>query len=406
MRCRLFAALFVASLLLRAGFAILRPAWQAPDEFPHFYYAAHIAAEGTLPEFLPEHPYYESFQPPLYYALSAGIVAVTQSVTGRAVSSAEVLEHEPGRLPEMIFVRLFSLILGLAAINAAGRTFSHIFGGSSDAAYVSSALLLFHPSFLSNTTSITNDALAVFIGAVLLLYLVNGRYLERPLAAGVLLALGMLTKSSLLLFFPLYLLFLLCSARPAIERLKTGLLLTAPMLLVLGMLCLFNFNVVRHIFLLPAFSGNEATFTLYRLYQVPGNFFWSFWAAFGRIYEIRPHVLVYVLVFFQVSLLSIAGLVKIFKEKGKSANRETLIKMLAAVALFILASFGFSFLFFGGVNTSWGKNAFPVIAAVIVLFVSGLYKIMGNKAKILILVLSGICFLIDAWALGVFTGLL
>jgi len=406
MKTKIIVCGIIVSVALRICFAAVRPNWQAPDEFPHFYYAAHLAVHGTPPEFIPEHPYYEAFQPPLYYLLSAGIIKTAMMFTGSRAASVEEFENIRERIPEILLVRLFSVLLGVAALAVSWSVFRDCFPEQPAYADLCFLLLLAHPAFMSNTTSITNDALAVLIGVLLLAQIPGNRFLNRPWTAGLLLAAGMLVKANLLLFIPL---FLIIAAGLSTARKRTAgavlRMLLPPLAVVCSAVLLEKFHMLPYRFF-PPYTGSEEPFSLFRLYQVFRNFFWSFWAAFGRTYEIHLPAVLYGIIFFPVSLLAAAGVVKSLARGGEFKKNDALLfKFLLVALVFAAASVHFSLLFFGGVNTSWGKNIFPVLPAVTALFVFGLLKIMGNRTKIVILALTGICFLIDLWALGVHAGL-
>jgi len=396
----------IISIILRAGFVFLRPNWQAPDEFPHFYYAAHIAAHEKLPQFMAVHPYYESFQPPLYYFIASILIKTVGIAADRNIDSIEDYEHISGFFPELVIVRFFSLLLGIAAIIIAVPVLKKSLPGKPYGTYTC-ILLLFHPAFMSNTTSVTNDALAVLIGTVLLYFMVENYPVRRPVISGIVLSLALLTKTNLLLFMPIFLVMVIIAEIPFKQKLLRVCFMLAPVLMIVGFFVAPAWKLYAKMWLFPPSFGYNETVTFARFYEVLRNFFWSFWVAFGRAYEIHLPALLYLVVFFPVSIASIFGIGKSLKRCSVICpDRELTLKFVLVSTIFIIASLHYSLFFFGGVNTSWGKNIFPALPAVLALFVGGLYKIMENRTKILILVLSVICFLIDVWALSLHTGLL
>ena len=77
-----YAALLAAFVALAVAYNVSLPAFEAPDEASHFYYAATLLRTGALPEPVSGAPgdfraqaLHEAFQPPLYYALVAAALA-------------------------------------------------------------------------------------------------------------------------------------------------------------------------------------------------------------------------------------------------------------------------------------------------------------------------------------------
>ncbi|MFC1477189.1 glycosyltransferase family 39 protein [candidate division KSB1 bacterium] len=405
---KVFIFVIAAAVILRLAFAIFRPNWQAPDEFPHFYYSSYLALENDLPDFNAQYPYYESYQPPLYYFMSAILLKMAFHTTGRFTDTIESLEVNGGFFPEMIFVRLFSVILGVLAIVLSWSIFKETFTTNREHAKLAFLLLLFHPTFLSNTTSITNDALAVCIGFLLLYFILDNSVLRRPFVVGITLAAGVLTKANMLLFIPVFIGVLAVAGRkdtgkilPAFAKLLTPLILV-PLISLL----FFDLQTVKT-WLFPPYSGTPEEISVFRVYQIFRNFFWSFWAAFGRIYEIHLPSLLYVILFFPVCVISLHGLARtVFKREERPVESFYFNTYLLITGIFVVSSFFFSILFISGTNTSWGKNIFPILPAVLFLFVFGLYKSIGNRAKIIILLIVLVCLLTDLWAISIHTGLL
>src|SRR5712692_6001588 len=62
--------LIAVFLVLGAWTSVVVPLGEGPDELPHFTVTRYIIQHGRLPDTAAEH---ESFQPPLYYLLSAAL---------------------------------------------------------------------------------------------------------------------------------------------------------------------------------------------------------------------------------------------------------------------------------------------------------------------------------------------
>jgi len=408
MKIKIVYLAIVTSIILRMGFVILRPNWQAPDEFPHFYYAYFLAKQGTQPEYYEEFPYYESYQPPLYYMFTAVIIKTIHFFNAKRYDSINSMMDKNTKIPEIFFVRLFSLLLSIGIILLGRKIFVRCFPNEPNLYNGVFILFLFHPTFISNTTGITNDALANLVGAIILLGIINCLITSKPLLLGFLLSLGMLTKANLLLFIPFALIIVILMKGDILKKVKICFQICLPIVIIYGGFWLFEYYKEGNFFLFPPFSVQSEQITLFRIYQVFRNFFWSIWAAFGRTYEIRLPAMLYVVIFLPVTLLAIIGLTKDIFSKYRFWQTDSIwCKFILITLLFFCASIYFSlhYSFFGTVNTSWGKNIFPVLPAVLALLAYGLNKILKKGVKEILLTLAGVCFFIDLWVLTKFIGM-
>ena len=185
-------------------YAVLTPAWQAPDEPAHYNYVRQLA-DGELPvmepgdydqDFLNEVVFqaafapgydlaemeYEDWQPPLYYFLQTPIYALSG-----------------GSLTAM---RLFSLLLGAGVIMLAYATVWRIAPEEPWLAQTTAVFVAFLPQHLAILSSVNNDVLAeLLIAAALFLLVTIGARDRTPqaqqyLLLGLILGLGFATKAS------------------------------------------------------------------------------------------------------------------------------------------------------------------------------------------------------------------
>lgn len=214
-------------LVFAAAYARFTPAWNNPDEPAHYVYIAQIAETGRLPvlergdwdperleplirshfpqgqatsiEFLR----YESWQPPLYYLLSAPIYRLSA----------------PNQ--RLTALHAFNIVLGGATLVLTYLIARSLFVGQSRWLPVLTAgALAGVPMFASTSAAINNDNLANVIGAAITLMLLRilfntGSY-RWSVLLGVVLGLGVLTKLTLGVFVPLAL------AALAIRALRRG----------------------------------------------------------------------------------------------------------------------------------------------------------------------------------------
>ncbi len=207
--------LFVTILLLYISgglvYAIVTPAWQAPDEPAHYNYIGYLATQTSFPElvdscydqaylnkltsshFPPELSIetvcYEYHQPPLYYILSSPIYVISNGL--------------------LVALRLVSVFLGAGVVILAFFTAKIIFPHRLSITYGTMIIVAFVPMHLTMLSSVNNDALAELIFAILL-YLLVRRVTTAPqsttknnLVLGLILGLGLITKTTVYIAVPL-----------------------------------------------------------------------------------------------------------------------------------------------------------------------------------------------------------
>jgi hypothetical protein len=200
-------------------YALLVPAWQAPDEPAHFNYARHLAQTGTLPvlqlgdydgaylellkasRFPPALPIdrlrYEGHQPPAYYALAAPLAALAGPATPMPVRLLSVA------LGALLVVLIFAIVRTLLPARP-------------ELALLAAALPAIIPQHLAIFASVSNDALASVAVAFAMLIAIRllaqrRREGKRPsdrqaLLLGLALALCLLTKVTAYVALPVALL--------------------------------------------------------------------------------------------------------------------------------------------------------------------------------------------------------
>ena len=203
-------------LLTGMAYAWLTPSWETPDEPAHYNYVSHLVKYRSLPV-LQQSDYdydylerikaakfplemsidpirYEFHQPPLYYLLGATLVAP---------------------LPESwwpMTLRLLSVILGAVLLVVAYLVGIEIFPRRPLWALGATAFVAVVPMHVAMTAAINNDTLAELIIGLILLVLVRrvardpgSHSTGRDLLLGVLMGLGLITKTTTYITFPLVL---------------------------------------------------------------------------------------------------------------------------------------------------------------------------------------------------------
>ncbi|MBN1220757.1 MAG: DUF2142 domain-containing protein [Anaerolineae bacterium] len=216
-RSPLFILILTVYLVAGGLYAFLTPAWQAPDEPAHYNYVRALATKTGFPQlkancynqtylnqltsrrFPPDMSInnicYEFHQPPLYYLLGMPVFVLTG-----------------GSLPVLRFLSMALLGGGVVVLAFfIGRT---IFPARPAMAYGTMALVAFVPMHLTILSSINNDVLAELILAAILFILVQRliqspandqtrRYFDNDWSLGILLGLGLGTKTTIYIAVPL-----------------------------------------------------------------------------------------------------------------------------------------------------------------------------------------------------------
>lgn len=210
-RSPFFFLILAVYLLAGVLFATLTPAWQAPDEPAHYNYIGYLAHQGNFPvlvsrcynqtyleqlkseRFPPELPLdnvcYEFHQPPLYYLLAVPLFNLSDG--------------------SLLALRLGSVVLGAGVVTLAWGIARMIFPHRPAVYFGTAAFVAFTPMHVAILASVNNDALAELILAALLFLLTRrvmhpGSATSRgDIALGVLLGLGLITKTTVYIAVPL-----------------------------------------------------------------------------------------------------------------------------------------------------------------------------------------------------------
>lgn len=183
------AAVLGGYALLAVGFIWRIPPGEAPDEGAHLAYVAHLATEHSLPVFEPSSGSYEAHQPPLYYALAVPVYWLADGQGGHTALYA---------------VRVMSAAIGAGVIYLLFLLGRRFFANLGLAPVAVAAVGAFVPMHVALFVAVSNDGLLILL-ATLALYLSleavdEGLSPARAALLGVVLGLGMLTKTAILPF--------------------------------------------------------------------------------------------------------------------------------------------------------------------------------------------------------------
>jgi hypothetical protein len=334
-------------------YSLVVPLFEAPDEFAHMAYAAHLAQGKGLPVLRrgAEGPWkQEGVQPPLYYGVLAGIARLSGAsledlpalYRPHPMASADPQReagrnhafHRPGEILDrnrtVVVLRIWrmtSVALGALTIWAAWQMARLWFSSSALADRVALWIATL-PGFLFVSSSINNDNMVNTIAAVGLWWIGkiwrSGGSISQAIILGVLMGLAALSKASGLLLWPIAMLALLLASWNR-RSLRTALGLTG--LALITALSLSGSWFYRNIDLygtplpLPLLGMNPgALWDIRTRLQGPLSPWWSdpaktwelfretFWGAFGHMGNIRMPDSVYRLLDLWAAL-SVFGLI-------------------------------------------------------------------------------------------------
>lgn len=414
------------ALSLWAGFSV--PLGEAPDELSHYDYFKDILAYGRPPQ---GRESYESFQPPLYYLLAAGLTFWVDAPTGfgwvranpdfdprRSDSPPNALIHTRfERFPwrdsalMMHLGRVLSAFLTTAALWFVYRMGLAWLPQRPEIGLWSAGLLGFTPQYVFLGGMVNNDALAALVGAAFLwaaLTLVRhgleGHARRRDVGwLGIILGAGLLTKTSFLAFAPIAALALAAAPitsglvvrrqgmirawRQAAGRwLRDSALAFALALLLAAPLWLYNTAVYGDPLAWTALRGlvdlRTEPLTWGSLARWLQGLWFSWWGKFGAAAHIALPSAVYV-VLGGLNILALVGCLRLASrvardQEGDAASRwGGLLLVLATGAIFV-SLFRYSLIAQG---TDQGRLLYPVAGPLALALGGGCAELAGPRHR-------------------------
>ena len=282
-------------LVLALACGVTNPLFEAPDEQHHYFAARYIARTGWLPV-ATEHTLYrqEAAQPPLYYLLSALIIAPIDSSPnepslwvnpyvrlgdfGSVININAFIHTQQEKWPWQGFalaahlLRVLSALFGLgtlACVHASGRL---LWPAAPERALLATALVAFLPQFIFVHSAITNDTLVILLCSAAVLQSIRvslqGSTTSRLLALGLTIGLAALTKTTglLLLAFTLFLVGVLMARRGNWRRVAGSVgLIAVPVALLTGWVFWRNWVLYSDLFGASVFvelGGGDRHYTI------------------------------------------------------------------------------------------------------------------------------------------------
>ncbi len=313
--------ILVAFVVLGSLYSLVTPIFEASDERWHYPVVDYIAHHFDLPVQDPDHPaawHQEGSQPPLYYMLASvvtlgvgagdlaewqqpnphAIVGLPLEVGNKNMMIHSARENWPwhGTALAVHLIRLLSVLLGAATVWLTWSIAELVCPNVAWVPVLAAALTAFNPMFIFISASVNNDNLAAPLAAAIILLLLRisrrpqGQNLRDGLWLGLLLALGALTKLSVLAVAPLVVAVLTWDAarrrRWSVWALN-GLIMAAIVLVVAGWWYWRNWTLYGDPTgisrMLDLAGRRHEPFTLARLWAEFQGLRISYWAQFGAL---------------------------------------------------------------------------------------------------------------------------
>ena len=352
---------------LRVLLALLTPLLFAPDETGHALYV-HEAAHGSFP--VNSRDWYwatrtgadEFFQPPLYYAVAGGLYHV-------------LLPWGTGAL---YGVRLLNVVLGVAVAVVTWHICRAAFPERRRVAVWATAFVSLLPTFIGDSSAINNDVLCtleVGLGTLILVRALRRGELHWRDAAMLSLALGatLWTKTSGLVLVPAVLATgaLLASHHRA-ALLRAGVAVAVGIGLVLPWWIGRNLRAYGDLLAVGANYPKWSAPFGDKLREAVLSFAETFFAAFGRTYELRPLPIVsWLLGALAVALVLLAAV------RGVRSNRRDRDATIV-LGVECLAAFASAMVFALDAHQPQGRYMFYALPAIATLIAVGGGELAGR----------------------------
>ncbi len=397
------------------------PPFEKPEELQHFVVVQFVAQHAQMPSAVGRDlSAVEAHQPPLFYVTEALVYKLTQLAGIHFTDSYwwwnsqinsnfywfsqgvfrdnNQFKHadsifEPGRdFPiDLIVLRLFSLLLSAVTVLFIYKTAWLAFKGNQALALSAAALAGFLPQFVFGATAVSNDVLVATLGAVGLYQTVKLRQSDKVnyrsyFLLGLIMGAGALTKLAYLALWPSAVLSIPRRRRPIQLQLRLFALLTISIALTCGWW--FVRNAVLYGDVLGRYYIINPTLFAYEIMPRPFTldyFGVSFWSTIGQSFvgklgfmNIEMPALFYAVWLFAFGL-SVVGLIGwggrlLTKRPARypaNVDTATLLLLLLAILLALVLLIQINLII---TTTTQGRYLFQVLAAIAIVFVTGLLE--------------------------------
>jgi len=407
--------LLVAFFVLALAYSVVIPLGEAADEVPHFSYVQFLVLHHALPP--PEGQMSgESHQPPLYYWLGA-LATSWVPQRGFDVIANPDFAFDDRNIPNLLvhdsreafpyrddalawhLVRLLSIVLGSVTVWATWETAREIFPADAAIAFGAAAFVAFLPSFIALSAVVNNDNLIIALSSLSILQSVRlwhrGVNVRGAAMLGLLLGLAALTKLSAIVVWVFAALVFFLSARKA-GNWRTFAL---PVALCFGIGAVIISPWVGHNLLQYgdpfAYSVYLTTGTLRteplrwrEALNIVLGLFTSFWGRFGGAVQIEMAPIVYQALALAMILPAMGWVFYLQEARRQTVNPH--MQTLSRLALLFWVPFIAVYVQWSLQDRGVGQARllFPGLSLLAMVFVAGLARLFGARAKIALALMS------------------
>ena len=409
-----FAAIGFVYLALTLAYALAIPLWEAPDEPAHFLYINSLAETGAPPPPSPpqrggrywESGYvtsgYEWYQPPLYYALVAPLIAASRSldllprfdafpeISPEFPLVVRLFVTQPFRFSEIHLLRIASALFGLGTVLTIYFLSRRLFPKEEYLPELAAGFVAFIPQFNFLHAYVTNDTLAIFlttagIGSLVFVALSSPESRRRAwMWAGIVTSLALATKMTAWFLLPL----------AGLLALSLLLMTTGKRTRILGDIALFGalallaplaswllwpdlLNRLLHSPQATGFRPEFASLEHFTKTILPLTHS-SFWGRFGWMNLLMDRYTVWALDAIGLIGLAASPLI-LWKERARLDTGERL-SIFLLLAGFVLV--GLLFVFFNLTTVQpQGRYFYPALATIGIFVALGWVKMAGRWRK-------------------------
>lgn len=410
------ALLALAFFALGLTYSLVTPAFEAPDEVGHFYYAVYLVTHRALPV-QSIGALGEAHQPPLYYALVAlfTLPADLNDPTGQFVGNpafmwagndgndVNIALHDPaaerfpwrGHALALHLARLASLLMGTATVVFTVLIGWQVFPDTPALGLLAGALVAFNPQFLFISGAVNNDNLLTLLSTLAWWQLLRLRHKPESwrvwAGIGALIGAGLLAKiNGGLVIGAVAGLVLLIGAW---ERRSFRLLLTGAAIMALVALLIsgwwfvrnqvlygdpLGWEVYRQVF---AVNLRATPLSLAELRKFLATQLRSFWGIFGWMNVSAPPV--YYRFWKYFTLLGVVGValrvvLSRFKRQGQRLPAWPLLAILAAIPV-LQEAYMLAVITRCNESCYQGRYLFPAVSVIALALAWGLTAFVPQK---------------------------
>ena len=381
--------IIIIAIVLRLAMVFLLPDFAGPDERDHYDYVKYLYQQRSLPVDTFQDSRGEFFQAPLYYLML---------LPGFALS-----HHQPLWLSLRV-LRLFNVALAGVVIWLVYLTVRQAFPTRRGRDLGAAAFAAFHPVYVRNSCAVNNDNLLILLCCLLFYRLLAvdtaKNSLKNNFGTGLLLGLGILTKTSMVAMIPVVILIGIWPQEGGTKPLSrlVGLAITFGVAALTGGLWLARNYFLYHNAMGMGLSWprNADPFTLaFQLYSAKHAFV-TFWRTLAGGRE-RMVWDIFKWPWLGLNLLATVGCLSLLKDVLRNRSMKSLrneVAMCVLVASFVAAGWLFGMKYGKGIHGFFdGRLIFPAMTGLGLLFAAGVQRLLPQPIAEKMWIMESILFI-------------